>query len=145
VFWIPLSHIFLILRRIRRSIIINTNRPSCTVLNILLRLQIILNLFGRFSKIFQISKFLNIVQYKPNFSSRTEGRIYRTDEVNAVFFAVLWIRLKTDITSRGVRTSDHVLYTCWSLADTGSGHRLLISSSRSGIWQLNNKKIYQLL
>jgi hypothetical protein len=57
-------------------------------LTILLRLEIILEYFDIFSTSFQISKFMNIRPVGADFfqgDRKKDGKIYRTDEANAVF------------------------------------------------------------
>jgi hypothetical protein len=85
-----LCETFLILRNIQRNtrIIINSYRTSCKILTIPLRLPIILEFFDRFSKCFQISKFMCIRPqanefFKPD--RRKDARIYRIDEAKPVF------------------------------------------------------------
>lgn len=41
------------------------------------------------------------------------------------------MRLKTDITNRAIGTIGHDIWVCCSLADTGSGQKMLINSSKS--------------
>jgi len=55
------------------------------------------------------------------------------------------MRLKRDVAKREVVIRGAGLWKNCSLPDTGSGHKMLIRSSRKGIWQHNIRNVCQLL
>ena len=102
-----LSGTFLILRIIRRNIIITAHTPSCEILTVLFRLEIILEFFDIFSKISQISKFYEFSSGESSFSKRTVGKTDGyTEPTNLILsFRSLVNALETGITNMWVGTS----------------------------------------
>jgi hypothetical protein len=83
-----MSETNLILRRTERDMITNVYRFSCKIPVFLVRFEVILKFFNRFSKNFQISNFTKILPVGAEFSRverRTDGVTDRHDEANSRF------------------------------------------------------------